>query len=78
MEKRCGKCLFWSVIDGFDGFHEDNIQGVCKRNPPTLDLTWRQESIESGTDAGYSYLDARHFTRPVTEGANWCGEFIVN
>ena len=78
MKNRCDECLFWSVIDGFDGFHKDNIQGVCKRNPPVLDLTWHHESMESGADAGYSYKDSRYWNQPVTDGKNWCGEFIVN
>jgi len=75
MEKRCDICAFWSGLDGFDGYHPDDMQGVCKRSPPALDLTWIQESKESGADPGYSYIDARHWNQPVTEGVNWCGEF---
>ena len=74
---RCDICKFWRVIDcdNIDDYHKDDVNGVCKRYPPTLDTTWSVSENDGVESAGYSYLDYRHWNQPVTEGANWCGEF---
>jgi len=77
MNERCDKCKFWDRLgdenERAKNLHDDDRSGKCKRYPPVLDATWPTEAGEG--EAGYSYLDWRHWNQPVTEASNFCGEF---
>lgn len=72
--ERYDSCKFWIHLDdvGQDN-HPDDKPGKCRRYPPRLDLSeadsWQDDKH------GYSYLDFRFWNHPITEGADWCGEF---
>ena len=80
---RCDLCKWWltlheTQLSGIDGSpaHADDLQGACKRHPPTYDSSWLSECIIEGNDRpGFSYEDYRYWNHPVTEASNWCGEF---
>lgn len=74
LDERCDSCKFWKHLDEFgQDNHPDDKPGQCRRYPPRLDLSeadsWQEDKY------GYSYLDYRFWNHPVTEAADWCGEF---
>lgn len=74
---RCDKCKWWLSL-GEQDCHDDDKIGTCKRTPPKYDPSWISSCIREGYENhGYSYEDTRHWNQPCTDGANWCGEFIL-
>lgn len=86
--ERCDRCRFWVKEEEQEAPHPDDFVGRCHRRAPwpfasewwyevlhrlswiadrkaddTIDNTW-----EEATDHGSTYW-------PLTEGADWCGEF---
>lgn len=56
-EERCEECRFWHSE------HDD--KGVCRRYPPVVAATKRQQEIGETFEGWF----------PVTEDWQWCGEF---
>ena len=73
---RCDGCRFWRRDEyATHSSHLDDVEGECRRFPPTLcDAT----VVESMEDMEEKATDAvRHdwvWLHPVTIGSEWCGE----
>ena len=57
----CQKCFYWNYLEGEDG--------ICKRNPPVLDVVAVQESEYKDT------MDAVYWVQAITMADDYCGEW---
>ena len=82
---RCDKCKFWAITHEYTGkckendlsqTNKDEYTGVCHRYPPILDSVFAGKLEDSGE--GGAEAEVNCWQQPLTEGVNWCGEFLEN
>lgn len=73
---RCDKCIYWEtwIEEGeFTDLHKDEYPGRCRRYPPQLDAIAAGKAEEESAEGCES--DPFLWWQPITESANWCGEW---
>lgn len=68
IERSCKKCIFWVFEDNGSNMSR-NLDGHCKRYPPTLDTNYYLENEESATE------ESAWYGFPITNDESWCGEY---
>jgi hypothetical protein len=68
----CETCKFWLEVDCHADFIGKAVAtwGICRRYPPRV-------FDGSGADTGYGFESDAPGGWPVTDGTDWCGEFVV-
>lgn len=82
---RCDLCRWWKPTEISQGVlqnrHPDDRDGTCYRYPPVLNVPAVQfDAVDDITDnpsaAIESAEESYHWVRPITDGNDFCGEFV--
>ena len=90
MTEQCNRCRFWladkATLAANDPFGEHIAFGRCRRNAPVVigalaalgvpRVAWGRDADLEDEELSSAFLN-RVSQQPVTESADWCGEFIA-
>lgn len=76
MNKHCAICKHWESLNpNADADVQIFEEGICKRYPPVLDITWHIFNGLFKEGSRDETKDYKFWSQPRVEGDNVCGEF---
>ena len=67
--ERCDNCKFWERPSHQKDFHDDDLEGRCRRYPAA-------HIGHVADERGWACQEASHWAQPVMYALDWCGEFV--